>query len=198
MTTAELRSVARDDLDEITELHLIAFPSSDLSRAGRRVVKRYYEEQWERPEQDRLFAGIWDGGRLAAFICAGHLGDALSAFLRRHRWFLVGNYVAKPWLLLRRETLGRLRIAAGLARAGSASAPRYRVLSIATHPSARGRGYAQRLLQHAEDAARRAGETEIGLTVETDNTAAQALYAGRGWEPIRVGSAWGGSMRKTL
>jgi ribosomal protein S18 acetylase RimI-like enzyme len=198
---ADVRSITRDDLDAVTQLHLVSFPSSDLTRAGRGVVRRYYQMQWERPEDSRLLVGIWDGGRLAAFICAGDLGDALSRFLRRHRWYLVRTYAAKPRLLLDRQTLGRLRAAAGLSQprnSRSASGPRYRVLAIATDPDFRGRGYAQRLLQAAEDHARKAGESEIGLTVETDNIDAVGLYVGRGWEPMQEGATWGGSMRKTL
>ncbi len=200
MTLPDVRPIERDDLDAVTQLHLAAFPSSDLTRAGRGVVKRYYETQWERPEQSRLLAGIWDGGRLAAFVCAGDLGDALPRFLRRHRWYLILSYAAKPWLLLGRQTLGRLRAAAGISvpRAEGSQGPRYRVLAIATHPDFRGRGYAQRLLQAAEDDARKAGESEIGLTVETDNTDAVGLYIGRGWEPMHEGATWGGSMRKAL
>jgi len=200
VTLPEVRPITRNDLDAVTQLHLIAFPSSDLTRAGHGVVRRYYETQWERPERSRLLAGIWDDGRLAAFICSGDLGDALPRFLRRHRWYLVRSYAAKPWLLLGRETLGRLRAAAGIRalRSEGARGPRYRVLAIATHPDFRGRGYAQRLLRAAEDEAKNAGESEIGLTVETDNADAVGLYIGRGWEPMHEGATWGGSMRKTL
>ncbi len=199
MTSSLVRPITRDDLDAVTQLHLISFPASDLTRAGRGVVKRYYEAQWERPEGSRLMAGIWEESRLVAFICAGDLGDALSSFLRRHRWFLVGSYAARPWLLFRGETFGRLLLAAGWRSAPAGSAgPRYRVLSIGTHPAFRGRGFAQRLLRAAEEDAKNAGETEIGLTVEPENEDAVALYLGRGWEPIREGSTWTGSMRKTL
>jgi ribosomal protein S18 acetylase RimI-like enzyme len=202
VTQPDVRPITKDDLNAVTDLHMVAFPSSDLTRAGRGVVERYYETQWERPDETRLLAGIWDDNRLAAFVCAGDLGDALPRFLRRHRWYLVRSYALKPWLLVGRQTLGRLRSAAGLgttARAGSTSGPRYRVLSIATHPDFRSRGYALALLQAAEDDARKAGETEIGLTVETDNADAVELYVGRGWEPMHEGSTLGrGSMRKTL
>jgi ribosomal protein S18 acetylase RimI-like enzyme len=195
----DVRPVARNDLDAVTQLHLIAFPSSDLTRAGPGVVRRYYGTQLELTGRSRLFAGIWDDGRLAAFICAGDLGDALPRFLRRHRWYLVKSYAARPWLLLGRETFGRLRAAVGIKVPHPDGAqPRYRVLAIATHPDFRERGYAQRLLQAAEADARKAGESEIGLTVEPDNADAVGLYAGRGWEPMHEGATWGGSMRKTL
>jgi ribosomal protein S18 acetylase RimI-like enzyme len=69
---------------------------------------------------------------------------------------------------------------------------------VATHPSLRGRGFAGGLLDAAEEAARRAGQKEIGLTVEPDNEAAVGLYLGRGWQRMGDQTKWSGAMRKVL
>lgn len=47
--------------------------------------------------------------------------------------------------------------------------------------SARGHGVATKLMETAEQAARDAGAARIWLRTANDNTAAQALYEGRGW-----------------
>lgn len=48
-------------------------------------------------------------------------------------------------------------------------------------PSARGQKVASALMQTVEDSAREAGATRTFLRTANDNTAAQALYEGRGW-----------------
>ncbi len=48
-------------------------------------------------------------------------------------------------------------------------------------PESRGNGIASTLMQTVEDAAREAGATRVFLRTANDNTAAQALYEGRGW-----------------
>lgn len=52
-------------------------------------------------------------------------------------------------------------------------------LFVAEH--ARGDGIASRLMDAAEQAARKAGAVRIWLRTAYDNTPAQALYEGRGW-----------------
>jgi ribosomal protein S18 acetylase RimI-like enzyme len=200
--THDLRAVARADLDEVAAVHVAAFPSSDLSRAGRAVVRRYYQTQWQRPEGEKLFAGLWVQGRLAAFICAGFMGDALPRFVRRNRLFLLRHLLARPWLLVGGGLVARARLAVGAGPSRSsdltASAPAYRVLAVATHPAFRGRGFAGELLTAAENAARAAGQREIGLTVEPANEAAVSLYLGRGWKRANDQQTWSGAMRKVL
>jgi GNAT superfamily N-acetyltransferase len=48
-------------------------------------------------------------------------------------------------------------------------------------PAARGHKVASQIMQVVEDAAREAGATRVFLRTANDNTAAQALYEGRGW-----------------
>ncbi|MEX0874317.1 MAG: GNAT family N-acetyltransferase [Actinomycetota bacterium] len=198
----EVRAIAGSDLEDVARVHIAAFPSSDLTRAGRAVVRLYYQTQWERPTGERLFSGLWVEGRLAAFICAGFLGDALPLFVRRHRMFLIRHLVTRPWLLIRLTTFARARLAVGADASGSsegtASPPAYRVLSVGTHPAFRDRGFAGELLTAAEEAARAAGQREIGLTVEPTNEAAVSLYLGRGWQRADDQPTWSGAMRKVL
>lgn len=60
------------------------------------------------------------------------------------------------------------------------------VLTIATLPEFRGRGAAAALMSAALGLAQGAGARMVFLEVATDNAAAQALYAGQGFEAAGV------------
>ena len=60
------------------------------------------------------------------------------------------------------------------------------VQTLAVAPDAQGQGLGRRLLDALLDAARRRGAVEVLLEVRAENVAAQALYAGAGFERIAV------------
>jgi GNAT superfamily N-acetyltransferase len=62
-----------------------------------------------------------------------------------------------------------------------ALAPIWLLNDLFVTESARGHGVASRLMEVAEQAARDAGAARVWLRTAHDNTAAQALYQGRGW-----------------
>ncbi len=74
-----------------------------------------------------------------------------------------------------------------LRRQGSDAA---RVYSLVVAPAARGQGLGGRLIARAEQAARQAGLARLRLEVRTDNTAARALYAGRGYQQVAALSGY--------
>jgi ribosomal protein S18 acetylase RimI-like enzyme len=60
-----------------------------------------------------------------------------------------------------------------------------RIYSVVVSPAARGLGIGNALVDAAERAARAAGRRTVTLEVRADNTAARALYAGRGYIEAR-------------
>lgn len=73
------------------------------------------------------------------------------------------------------DLLGNLVL---LLRANSRKA---RIYSVVVSPQAQGLGIGNRLVEAAERAAKREGRSAVTLEVRGDNTAAQALYAKRGY-----------------
>ncbi len=79
-----------------------------------------------------------------------------------------------------------------------------RLLSLATLPAYRGRGYSRTMLKRAEDLARQNGSRKMGLEVRKSNLAAIGLYEENGYRSIGtlhdffgpVGDAW--QMEKCL
>ncbi|MDP3859437.1 MAG: N-acetyltransferase [Stagnimonas sp.] len=79
-----------------------------------------------------------------------------------------------------REVLGDLVL---LRRAGSS---RTRIYSLVVAPAARGQGLGEALVAAAERETRARGGTAVSLEVRTDNAAARALYAKRGYLETRA------------
>ena len=58
------------------------------------------------------------------------------------------------------------------------------ITNVAVHPEFRRRGIAGQLIDRLTEEARREGVTQIHLEVRASNTAAMALYEGRGFCPV--------------
>jgi ribosomal protein S18 acetylase RimI-like enzyme len=99
----------------------------------------------------------------AGRVAAGVVGYPLT------KWPSAAPGPAPPGLLSPIEALERL--------AGGT----WYINAIATYPEARGRGYANRLLDTAEDLATDAGGTGVSLIVSDANIAARRLYERRGY-----------------
>lgn len=102
--------------------------------------------------------------------------DQLSRVALR-RFLRVPN--ARVWVAVAGQTIvGDVIL---LLRAG---ADYGRVYSVVVAPEARGQGLGDRLIACAERAARAEGRRRLRLEVRHDNTAAQALYAKRGYRTV--------------
>jgi len=102
-------------------------------------------------------------------------GDRLSR--RKLRYFLKAH--ADLWVF--EEAGAILGDAVVLYRQGS---PAARLYSLIVHPTARGRGVAAALLEHAEQAALDCGCLLMRLEVREDNLAALRLYQKHGYQVI--------------
>lgn len=138
---------------------------------------------------------------------SGVLGGAADAGLRRMRWWdiepvheLEAELFPDPWSVetfwselahvpesrhyLVAEDAGAETLLgyAGLVVVGHQAD----VQTLAVAPSAQGRGLGRRLLDALIAEAARRGAREVLLDVRADNVAAQALYAGAGFERIAI------------
>lgn len=73
----------------------------------------------------------------------------------------------------------------GYAAALHGSRPRARLLTLQTHPEARGRGVASALLDEVLERMRARGADALELEVHVDNEAAIELYRKRGFDTVR-------------
>jgi GNAT superfamily N-acetyltransferase len=121
----------------------------------------------------------------------GTFQTSLTGFLKKNQAHLLRRVALKPWLVLAPEFRNRLAMGGTLllkfrkgvppAAAPGGRAPSFGILSVCTHPAARGQGVAQRLMEESERIARDRGFTRMHLTVHASNAPAIRLYERLGW-----------------
>lgn len=196
------------DLDDVTTVHIAAFPKSALTRLGRGAVRGYYEWQLTGPH-DATSLGARSGGDLVGFCIGGTFDRALFGFLRRDRALLVKSVLLRPWLLAARDLRSpllhglrslRQRQAAPVAGLPAPAPERsFGILAIAVAPHAQGEGVAAALMDEAGSVALRDGYDRMHLTVAPGNARAIRFYEKRGW--VRVpepDGGWAGAMEYPL
>jgi ribosomal protein S18 acetylase RimI-like enzyme len=201
-----------NDLPDVAEIHVRAFPKSALSRLGKETVRRYYEWQMIGPH-DLVATGAYLNGVMAGFCFAGTFNGAISGFLRRNRTYLAWQALTHFWLfsdeLFRSRAKRGIQIFTRYLRPGAnPSLPvtgassneikrEFGILSIATHPEFQGKGIGKFLMAANERIALERGFETMGLNVSCDNEQAIRFYQSQGWQKIPGDEGiWKGKMRK--
>lgn len=206
MTPAVLRALRVQDLQEVTRIHLAAFPKSALGQLGKESLARYYQWQLQGPH-DAVAYGIYQGELLAGFCFGGVFRGALSGFLRKNRNFLIGRVLTHPWLVTTPIFRERLNLAWSvlMRRPTPVVSPTvfpqksFGILSIAVDPQMQGTGYGKHLMLEIERTAMMRGFADMHLTVSVDNGQAIAFYEKLGWQKLLASDGiWHGSMTKHL
>ena len=207
----EIRPLQIEDLPDVAQIHIQAFPDSALTKLGKEAIRLYYEWQILGPH-DALNIVIFNGAVLLGFCFGGVFRGALGGFLEKNRTFLIRQVVTHPWLLtnsLFREraqfALNRVIKRFHTAKTSVSSAPpkpanerSFGILSIAVAPQYQGSGAAQLLMEYSERVALERGFTRMGLTVHPSNGRAVRFYEKMGWKRDMKDGSWDGHMSKTI
>ncbi|QXC60279.1 GNAT family N-acetyltransferase [Aquihabitans sp. G128] len=181
-----------DDVETIAALHLAAFPHSALSTLGEEAVRRHYRWQFEGPH-DLTALGAFSDDVLVGFLLGGVFRGSTSGFVKRERWFLVGQVLRHPHVLA--QTSGRrvAPVATRLLLRRSSTAPEQPsrvpagslgVLVVAVDPDVHRLGVGTSLLRAAEASARRDGFERMHLTLHPGNVPALSFYTDQGWRRL--------------
>jgi L-malate glycosyltransferase len=203
-----VRDVVDADLGEVARLHGFAFEDSVLAELGQEAVRRNYLWQLHGPH-DLTAVAATDGDEVLGFLFGGVFRGSTIGFVKAERWFLVGQVVRHPGVLLRRVGLSRVGLALRLLlrRGGAGAAERpdrvpessFGVLAIAVDPAAQGRGVGGRLMDEATARARAQGFAAMHLTVHPSNAQALGFYRARGWVELpEPDGSWAGRMTLSL
>ena len=98
----KIRKLNIDDVNQITNVHLDAFPDSTLTQIGKKCVKKYYEWQFTDIEKYNklIYAfGIIEKDEIVAFKIFGNPRNAKIGFLKKNK-FLLFKEVFKKLLTL--------------------------------------------------------------------------------------------------
>ncbi|MEZ5138968.1 MAG: GNAT family N-acetyltransferase [Acidimicrobiales bacterium] len=195
------------DLDEIADLHLRAFPTSELGRQGVEAVRRNYLWQFEGPH-DLTAVGVKVEGRLVGFLFGGTFRGSTIGFLKREWRFLLVQGLRHPSTVFRRAGIERVRLALRLLLRRAPGSPdeappepavrSFGVLAIAVDPATQGSGVGRAIMAVAEERARAQGYERMHLTVHPDNERAVAFYEAGGWARVAEEGRWIGRMERPI
>ena len=202
----DIRFLNNTDLDEISRIHLAAFPRSALTQLGKEAVRRYYDWQLNGPH-DAVNLGAWLDGRLAGFCFGGIFNGALGGFLQKNRTYLAWRILTHTWLLGNEMVRGRIQVAGRVFRrrpkvirpVTQVGPPQrlFGILSIAVDPAFQGKRIGQTLMEVEEASARERGFKGMNLSVAVDNAQAIGFYEHTGWKRIfDMSGNWTGRMEK--
>jgi ribosomal protein S18 acetylase RimI-like enzyme len=198
-----------DDLGAVAELHVLAFPESELGRQGLEAVRRSYLWQFEGPH-DLTALGARSDGVLQGFLFGGVFRGSTIGFIKREWRFLAVRAIQHPGALFHKERLSRLALAVRLLlrrtsggpapEEPAAVAPRsFGVLAIAVDPRLQGGGVGRAIMEEAERIARADGYEQMHLTVHPSNGQAVRFYEHGGWTRSTLDDGpWTGQMVKPL
>lgn len=199
-----IRDVEEADLGPVARVHKAAFDDSVLGDLGEEAVRRNYEWQLTGPH-DLIAVLATDGDDVLGFLFGGVFRGSTIGFVKSQKWYLAGQVLRHPRILLRGVGWNRLRLAARLlARRSPAPQPErpdavpkrsLGVLVIAVDPAAQGRGVGRRLMAEVAERARAKGFEAMHLTVHPSNQRGVEFYRMLGWSELREpDGGWVGRM----
>lgn len=191
-------------INEISMIHMAAFPNRALTSLGKEAVAYYYETLLNN-SKFCLCAGAFSGPKLVGYLIGGEMNGLMRNYLRDHFGFLLFRVLTRPWLLVRPLMRERVRLAFTVLKKkprGSKSKrdqgiKTFSVLVIAVAPSVQLKGVGKMLMSCAERTAVEHNYTRMRLSVDRQNTQAIRFYERLEWTKDRGGD-WRGSMLKWL
>lgn len=205
-----MRPIEREDLPQVADVHLLAFPDAAVSIMGHEVARRFYESLLYGPHKHVGYGAFVDG-QLSGYVFGGRPTEAERDYLRSNVGYLSWRLLTHPWLLFRGRVMNRLVLSLRvLVRLQPKTPPKpapslelveqcFGIQAIAVDPRRRRGGVGRVLLVAAEKAARKDGLTTMLLSVHGSNQAAVKFYLSTGWYGYPKGSPWdGGFMLRDL
>lgn len=175
-----IRTMNREDLPRVVEIHIKAFPDFFLTLLGKRVLWHYYRSVLIFPGSIALVAEDKDESVLGFVVGFSNPQDFYT-FFKAQRWKLLPSIF---FALLRRPYLLRkvLNNADRVDRNSNSFANVTELSSIAVAPLFKKRGIGGSLLQAFVTTARKISNSPIELTTDAEhNTSTRQFYEGAGF-----------------
>lgn len=213
-----IRSITSQDLDEVVRIHIASFSDRALSQLGKGAVFRYYQSLLEGfPYSNPIFA-VTQADIMTGFCFNGIYAGSFSRFVNKHKWYLAGLILLRPWLILNpivreqskkaiKNLVNRYKskwkpkeniISKKSLHQALINSRSWGILSIAVDPAYQRKGIAELLMSSVEIFAKGNEYLSLHLTVNTDNISAIKFYEKIGWQKTPSGTAWEGKMFKKI
>ncbi|QQS42013.1 MAG: GNAT family N-acetyltransferase [Acidobacteriota bacterium] len=205
-----LRKLEIENVEEISAIHRLAFPTSAWTRLGGKVVEEYYLWHLLGPHPIVHATGVFVDDRLAGFCISGVFNASTSGFLSKNRNLLVWRMTVRPWLVFDPVFLSKVRSGVNILnrfrkrnrrpaeRTSGNPTDSFGILAIAVDPSQQGLGIGQLLMEDAERTAIELRFSRMDLTVNPENHSAIRFYEKLNWVKQVKNESWKGVMVKKL
>ena len=211
-----IRSITKEDLDNVARIHRASFNDRALAQLGSGAIRRYYH--WLLTGFSEIYPICAEtvNGQISGFCFSGVYAGSFSGFLRKNKWYLAINIILKPWLLLNpliREqvklalkTIKRLLRYQKRSKGGKnieqpikiKKGSSFGILSIAVDPAFQRLGVGVLIMHEVEKWASENDYAQLHLSVHPDNLPAVRFYENLGWEKSVCDEQWDGKMAKRL
>lgn len=175
----EVRPLRRESIPRAVQIHLDAFPGFFLARLGPGVLRVFYTEFVERPDDVVALEALIDGRPVGTAVGPLRPDEFFRTFIRRRRVALA----ACSTLFMVRHPRSIPRILRAVRyRGGTGVADGALLSSIAVDPTCRGRGIGRTLLRRWTEAVVAEGAGAAHLTTDfRDNDGVIDFYRALGW-----------------
>jgi ribosomal protein S18 acetylase RimI-like enzyme len=180
--TMKIRPVHPDDVNEIVNVHVRAFPGFFLSFLGPRFLREFYSAFLCEDTGIALVAEGPADGRIFGFVVGTAQPDGFFKRLLMRRWWAF--CFASASALIRKPGTAPRIFRALLYRGEAPKGPKRALLSsIAVGPGQQGSGLGRALVAAWVDEARKRGATGCYLTTDAEsNDAVNRFYVKCGWQ----------------
>src|SRR5919197_617047 len=174
----EIRHLQTEDCPAVAEAHLNYLTTSFRGKAGRQLLKIYYEVI----ARQRCGIGfvIVKDGNLAGYICGIWDRAAIKRLLMK-KWFSLAFYGFLQSLQVPRAIPGFFTRLLHPRTTNILKMEGYELRPIVVLPGYRGQGIADQLMQRLLNDAKRRGFKQVFLVVEIDNVTADKFYTKLGF-----------------
>ncbi len=175
----EARPLRSESVERAVEIHLAAFPGFFLAKLGPRVLRIFYREFAQRPDEVVAIEAHQNGEVVGVAVGPCRPGEFFATFIRRRRLALATGSV----MFMLRHPTSIPRIFRAVRYRGEGNTGRGALLSsIAVDPARHGQGIGRILLDSWWRGVQDCGIEDARLTTDLrENEAAVAFYQKLGW-----------------
>lgn len=206
-----IQPIDKSKINQIVDIHLLAFPESILSQFGRKMIARWYAWHMEPPNECYAF-GAYDEDSMKGFCLSGFFLNSEIFFFRKNFLFVLWQLIIHPQLIITKKTFKRLNdiILAfydllssrgkKIQRVVRPRSEKFGILSIAVDPACQNSGIGHLFVIRVGQLAVEIGIEKINISVHPSNLQAIRFYEKNGWEKVCYDSSkpWQGYMIKVV
>lgn len=164
---SHLRELAKNDVNRMVDIHLIAFKGFFLTSLGANFLKTYYSSCLK--DKSTISLGVFDekrqlcGFAIGTSSSSGYHNRVLLANFLRFSISIIKVAISRPSILI------RLLLNINKSNKKKEQKSYSELFSIAVLPNLRGCGFGYRLLSHYEARAKALGVKQVLLTTDSEN-----------------------------